>query len=339
MLRAIRDGRKRYGLRRYLQRVGKRGLDRVLFSIDSTQLEAAFARVGIRRGSSVCVHSALSRLGHVVGGPETVIESLMEVIQTEGCILMPSFSTGGSMEEYLASGETYDVVSTPSRVGLMSEVFRQRADVQRSHHPTNSVAGWGRDVDFFLRDHELSLTPYGLQTPYGRLASRDDTYVLMLSTHIHSLLHHLQERVDFPNLFLPGTRQVRIIDENGRDRELTTKIMRPRIPYFIAIPSVEEERPDWAILHDFALMFPSDRPRHVRRLGYSFRGYTRLYQRRAELEQADILRTTRLGRSEIALLHVKPFLGRIEPELLSLIDRFRDHYDPTRIEALDLRYG
>ena len=37
-------------------------------------------------------------------------------------------------------------------------------------------------------------------------------------------------------------------------------------------------------------------------------------------------------------LKVKEFTARLEPEFRELIDRFRSHYDPDKIAALDLPY-
>ncbi|RMF83041.1 MAG: aminoglycoside N(3)-acetyltransferase [Nitrospinota bacterium] len=323
---------------RYLQRHGTRQLSKVFFRVDRRLLVTSLQRLGLERGAVVCVHASLSRLGHVVGGADAVIDALMETVGTTGCLLMPSFPMTGSIVRYLEEGEPFDVRHSPSRVGLVTEVFRQREGVLRSLHPTNAMAAWGQGAWELLRDHEKSPTPYGAHTPYGRLAEQEESFILMLETHVHSLLHHLQERVDFPNLFLPEEREAPFIDEAGLRRTMRTRVLRPRIPYFVAIPSSGKTEPDWAILHDFALIFPRRRERLLRQRGYRFAGYPRLYQRRAVLEERGILRTTRVGRGEIGLLHVRGFLNHIEPELRDLIERFRSCYDPERIAALRLPY-
>lgn len=323
----------------YLKHETSKQVDKVAFRVDLNLLVEAFQRIGVEKGITVCVHSSLSRLGFVVGGAEAVIDSLIETVGPDGCILMPSFPMAGSMSRYIEEGKIFDVRASSSRVGAVTEVFRRRSDVRRSLHPTHSVAAWGKSAAEFLKNHERSRTPYGAETPYGRLAESENTFILMLGTHLHSLLHHLQERVDFPNLFLPEERETSFIDEVGGKRTLWTKVMRPRIPYFVAIPSARRTAPDWAILHDFALMFPRRREQIVQRLGYSFEGYQKLYKRRAELEEAGVLRTTRVGRGEIGLLHVKGFLSRVESELRDLIERFRSFYEPGQIASLQLPYS
>ena len=339
VFRQVGEGRRRYGLRHYLRRYGRNQWDRAVHRLHRNDLARAFRRLGVESGTTVCVHASLSRLGFVVGGPQALIDALLEVLGPRGTLMMPSFAAPRSALEYLDSGEVFDVRRTPSRSGAVTEAFRTRPEVRRSLHPTNAVAATGPGAEALLATHEKSATPFGPETPYGRLAESDDGFVLMLETHIHSLLHHLQERVDLPTLFLPETRQALVRDHRGGLRKVATRVTRPRIPYFVAIPSAKPDRgPDWAILHDFALIFPARRDAAVRNAGYTFDGYPRLFRRRHELAQRGILRNQRVGRGESGLLRVKPFVARVETEYRRLIARFRDHYDPDHIGRLNLPY-
>jgi hypothetical protein len=253
--------------------------------------------------------------------------------------MMPSFPLKISMAEFLNSGQIFNVKNSPSRNGIITEMFRHRPDVYRSMHPTNSVAAWGQGAKHIIKDHEKSITPFGPDTPYGRLAELDDGYVLMIETHVHSLLHHLQERVNFPTLFLDKKREAYFIDWQGTKNKVWTKVIRPRIPYFVAVPPANGSEPDWAILHDFALMFPKRREREVRLLGYEFGGYRKLWDRRDELVKSGVLQTARVGRGEMGLLHVKRFIAKLEPEFRELIDQFHPFYKPDNIAKLHLPYS
>lgn len=339
MLESLKRGRERYGLRIYLTRRLKGKINKIFYNSDLDDLVAAFRDLGIRPGQTLCVHSSLSRLGYVDGGADTIIDALQKVVGEHGVVMMPAFSMGGDMASYVRDLDVFDVRNTPSSVGIIPETFRQRSDVQRSCHATNSVAAWGAGAAQLLEGHEDSMTPFGFETPYGRFAETEDACVLMLNTHLHSLLHHLQERVQFPHLFLDGTFEVSIVDESGSRKTVMTKVMRPRIPYFVAIPSADGTEPDWAILHDYALMFPSRRPADIRPDGYTFEGFPALTNRRKEFESKGILTTRRLGRGEIGLLRVRPFIQLIQPEFEGIIDRFRRYYDPDRTSALNLRYS
>ena len=173
------------------------------------------------------------------------------------------------MKSCLDSGQVFDVRKTPSQVGAIAETFRRWEGVQRSLHPTNSFTGWGRDAEFFLRDHHKSLTAFGDGTPYGRAAKRDDTYILLIESHTTSFNHHLQERVDFPNLFLPELKEVPVIAWDGSREVVRTKVMRPNTPYFVAIPSSRPDGFDWVDITDFCLIFPRRRLKEVKEMDTS----------------------------------------------------------------------
>lgn len=316
----------------------RRTINKLFYSVDESAFAAALRQIGLKPGDAVCVHSELSQIGHLEGGPRMLVESLLKAVGEKGCVLMPSYPTNGSSLKYCESGEVFDVRTSPSKVGALTEVFRSMAGVRRSLHATNSIAGWGERAEHFLRGHELSPTPFGRETPYGRLAEADDAYVLMIGVPILSLLHHLQERVDFPNLYLPDAYEASFVDYTGAVQTHQTRFILPRIPYFVAVPPASGSTPDWAILHDFALIYPQQRARQVRARGYRFPGYPQLFERCAELERRGILSTARLGRTEIGLLNARDYVQYIEPEFSELIERYRDHYDPDAIRALDLPY-
>ncbi len=81
-----------------------------------------------------------------------------------------------------------------------------------------------------------------------------------------------------------------------------------------------------------ALVFPGSREPMLRAAGYTFPGFPALNARRSQFEAEGILQTARLGQSETGLLAVKRFFDAIVPEMKSLVDRYRPHYD------LDSRY-
>lgn len=336
MLQEFIRSLRKHRLRRYVQRSIKVNRARLFSPIDRKTLVKVFRSLGIEKGITVCCHSSLSRLGYIVGGAETVIDALKETVGNEGCILMPSFAMTGSQESFLSSGKIFDVRNSPSKAGLITEKFRLRPDVLRSLHPTVSTAGWGDRANEILHGHEKSVFPYGQDTPYGKIVEREDSFILMLETHIQSLLHHLQNRVNLPSLFLSGLRKAKVINYSGKTINVTTKVMRPKIPYFIAIPSSNREDPEWVRIQDFSLLFPSRRSKECKALGYCFDGYPKIYKRRNYFEDRGVLRSKKIGEAEIGLLHVKSFISLIEPELIDLIENYREYYDPDRIDRLNM---
>ena len=48
--------------------------------------------LGLKKGDVVIVHTSLKSIGYVCGGAQAVIEALIEVVTSEGTIVMPTQS-------------------------------------------------------------------------------------------------------------------------------------------------------------------------------------------------------------------------------------------------------
>src|SRR5512135_1478972 len=55
-------------------------------------LASDFRRLGLYEGMTLLVHSSLSALGWVCGGPVAVIQALMDVLTEAGTLIMPAHS-------------------------------------------------------------------------------------------------------------------------------------------------------------------------------------------------------------------------------------------------------
>jgi aminoglycoside 3-N-acetyltransferase len=72
---------------------------------------------------------------------------------------------------------------------------RRRTTAIRSLHPTHSAAAIGADAAWFTRDHLTSVTPCDALSPYGKLATCDDGYILFIGVDhaSNTTLHHVEE--------------------------------------------------------------------------------------------------------------------------------------------------
>ena len=60
--------------------------------ITKNEIVNALHSVDLTKGHTVMVHTALSKMGYVCGGAQTVIEALIEVVGEDGTIMMPTQS-------------------------------------------------------------------------------------------------------------------------------------------------------------------------------------------------------------------------------------------------------
>ncbi len=160
--------------------------------------------VGVGPGMTIMVHSSLSALGQVEGGAETLIAALIEAVQPGGTVAMPAMPGGG----------VFDIATSPSTVGTVTEVFRHYPGVTRSFHPTHSACAIGPRAEYLLRDTLSQPTAVGSESPWGRLSRLPEGYVLLLGVDQdrNTLLHHPEELVRAPYL---STIERRYRDESG----------------------------------------------------------------------------------------------------------------------------
>ena len=142
-----------------------------------------FQKLGITKGDNVIVHTSLGSLGFVCGGPQIVIEALIETVTNEGTIIMPTQSwknldptSGVHWEEpeewwpiIRENWPAYDKRITPTNtMGAVAEMFRNWPGTLRSDHPARSIAAWGANAEYIVKNHDLS-DIFGQKSPIGKL--------------------------------------------------------------------------------------------------------------------------------------------------------------------------
>lgn len=142
----------------------------------------------IKEGDVLLVHSALSSIGFVDGGADTLIDALLESVGKEGTVVMSTL-TGWL--------EPFDADKTPSAVGKISEKFRQRKNAYRSLHPVHSVAAIGKHAEYITAGHDKCETGCGEGTPYYKLRDLDGKVMLLgVDMDRNTIMHSLEEEIN-----------------------------------------------------------------------------------------------------------------------------------------------
>lgn len=125
---------------------------------------------GFNEGDTLMVHSSLSKIGNVSGGPDSVLNAFMRVLGPNGNIIMPSFSYQGTMlETALDKNYLFNPGSTIPVTGKISQVFMRRIGTKRSIHPTHSFCAYGPYADEIVSGHLNANTNFGKDTPFDSL--------------------------------------------------------------------------------------------------------------------------------------------------------------------------
>jgi aminoglycoside 3-N-acetyltransferase len=169
--------------------------------------------LGVEAGDTLLVHSSLSALGWVSGGPPAVVDALQSVLTDDGTLVMPTHSTQNSDPADWAAPPVPDhwepVVRettppyrpdvTPTRgMGAIPECFRTYPDTLRSAHPATSFAAWGADAERVVADHALDYR-LGDGSPLATVSDLGGDVLLLGVGHDRNTSLHLAEnRADLP---------------------------------------------------------------------------------------------------------------------------------------------
>jgi aminoglycoside 3-N-acetyltransferase len=205
----------------------KEAIDRATLPYTRESLTHDLHELGVEAGMTLLMHSSLSALGWVAGGPVTVIQALMDVVTVAGTIVVPAFS--GDLSDparwrnppvpenwwpvIYEAMPAFDPRITPTRqMGKIVDTFRAWPGVTRSYHPTDSFAAWGRHAEFVTAKHSLD---YGLGegSPLARIYDLDGWVLLLGVGFGNNTSFHLAEyRQPQPPQIMQGAP----IFENGQ---------------------------------------------------------------------------------------------------------------------------
>jgi aminoglycoside 3-N-acetyltransferase len=210
--------------------------------ISSAEIVRDLRALGLRRGDTVLVHSAMSRLGFVPGGAPAVVDAFREVLGPEGTLAVPTFPFTGSMLAYVRSDPEFDLELTPSKMGAITEAVRTHPGARRSVEPTHPVAALGPAAGFLVEDHGHAQGPCDEHSPLYRLTQVGPAggAVLLLGVDFRNctLLHTAEEVARVP--FIDFRTRYRL---RGRtpEGECALHIYCHSAPLRASFPAIEPE--------------------------------------------------------------------------------------------------
>jgi aminoglycoside 3-N-acetyltransferase len=150
-------------------------------------LVKAFREMGLEPGDSFIVHSSYKSLGPVEGGPDAVIDALIEAVGPGGNAAFPTFNYTQNI-----AWPHFDPAVVPCRTGVIPESSRKRPNAVRSLHPTHSMTVIGPDAVELTKDH-MSFRTVGPGSPIDRLAKMGGKVLLLGVGHTTNTIIHLGE--------------------------------------------------------------------------------------------------------------------------------------------------
>jgi aminoglycoside 3-N-acetyltransferase len=200
---------------------------RVFRRFDSNDLLKVLELLDVRKGDTLLLHSKFSSLKGYAGGPEDLIAALKQAVGPQGTLAMMTIPFNGYAVDYALTDPVFDVLETPSLMGVLTETFRKDREVRRSLHPTHATAAWGKRAEELIADHHLAPTPCGPDTPIGRLVAWNAKVLSLGDTKAMTILHYAEESAKdmYPLPILTDEIfNLRCKDRDGRIVECSTRL-------------------------------------------------------------------------------------------------------------------
>lgn len=157
-------------------------------SINFSKLVKQFKKAGIKKGDTLLVHSALTPIGYVEGGAETVAKALLEVLGKDGTLVAPAFCFKHEIEE----DPIIDPVNDKSEMGAISEAIRNLEGAKRSIAFRHSFSAVGKNAEL-ITNVDPYYSVFDIDSSFGKLLGLNAKVLLLGVPWVNSTSHHFAE--------------------------------------------------------------------------------------------------------------------------------------------------
>ncbi|MBC3410857.1 AAC(3) family N-acetyltransferase [Pseudomonas sp. SWRI107] len=161
-------------------------------------LACEWQAAGIERGDIILIHSSISRLlrrlvkSGAKADPALIVQSLLIALGEEGTLVAPLFNFD------FTQGIAFDIRTSKSAMGALTESVRQWPGAVRTGHPIYSFAIVGKHAPAFAGIDNFS--GYGADSPFAVLHQLDGKIGVIDLPEQHSMTfyHYVEESLSAP---------------------------------------------------------------------------------------------------------------------------------------------
>ena len=185
---------------------------------------ATMCTLGMKRGSTVCIHSSMKEFYNYQGTAEELIQKIQKVITAEGTLLMPAYPNPRYQKDpnYIFNPKT-----DPTLAGHLAEVFRKRPDVVRSINIQHSVCAWGKYAKWLTEEHAMCTNCWDEKSPWYKMTTQEAlVFTLGLNKHYIGTFDHCVEAIlykeyEYWRQFFTVQKTYRYYDTDGTIKDYT----------------------------------------------------------------------------------------------------------------------
>jgi len=181
--------------------------------IVKSRLIADLRNLGLESAQVVMLHASVKAIGWIVGGPDVVLDAILEVLTPAGTLMMyvawesdvyQMAVEPWSQEKrqaYLSEHPAFDAATSRSYRpwSILTEYIRTRPGAHRSENPEWSVVAVGSQAEWLTKDHPLQHGS-GPGSPFEKLV-RAQGKLLLLGSPVSdvSILHYAEYLAQVPD--------------------------------------------------------------------------------------------------------------------------------------------
>lgn len=192
--------------------------------ITENDLTDALIKLGVNKGETILVHSALSELGYIEGGADSVICALRNAVGQDGTILAPAFTTpyiyfDGRINKSIKY-RPYDTRPNGNLrdkgiyTGTLPRTMLKETDSARSNHSTHEWVAIGANAKEYTSGHGFLDAPTGETSPLHKALNADGSVVFLgCGINSNTFIHYIETIAKAPYL---QNAVISYIDQNGK---------------------------------------------------------------------------------------------------------------------------
>jgi aminoglycoside 3-N-acetyltransferase len=162
--------------------------------ISRDQVAHDLREIGVEAGDHLAVALSFKSIGRVKGGPDALIDTLLEAVGPDGTVMMNAFTLSFPLSK-VPNHYVFDPLVTPTYTGLIPETLRKRPDSVRSRHPTSSITAVGKMAAHLVEGHDENSDPF---QPFVKLAAVGGKYLAIgIGDNLVAIRHEAQRQAGF----------------------------------------------------------------------------------------------------------------------------------------------
>lgn len=185
---------------------------------NATELVNIMQKMGMKRGSVVCIHSSMMQFYNYHGTANELIDRILKVIGNDGTLMMPAFppTPQKGYDNYV-----FDPTNDRTKAGFLAETFRKYPGVKRSNNVHHSVCAIGKYADYLTKDHTNGENCWDKTSPWYRICELGGlVFNLGLPRSYMGTFHHCVEAIlckehPYWGQFFTYQQTYKYLDENG----------------------------------------------------------------------------------------------------------------------------